>query len=262
MSTFSFITVFSDFANDIRGNVSSVVLMENEKSDKELQAIASDFNQPATTFLWETEERDTYYIRWFAPDAEIPLCGHGTFAATAFLSQGSTKKAYTFLYPGGTITGKTDEHGNCEITLAAIQDFDETPIPEVVREGLGVSVKQYFKTSGKHLVLLESEEELQEMKPLFHRLRESDTFAYTVTAPGNHTDFVSRTLVPHVQQLEDHATGSSHAVLVPFWAKKLDKTVLTALQLSRRGGKFKCLYEQESVTLRADYEILNKGTLV
>jgi len=31
-------------------------------------------------------------------------------------------------------------------------------------------------------------------------------------------------------------TGSSHTVLVPYWAKKLGKTSLTAYQASARGG--------------------------
>ena len=70
------------------------------------------------------------------------------------------------------------------------------------------------------------------MTPDFQKLRTMEMFGYIVTAPSSseEIDFVSRTIIPHVQQLEDPATGSSHAALVPFWANKLNK------------NNFKCPY--------------------
>ncbi|MGB0178260.1 MAG: PhzF family phenazine biosynthesis protein, partial [Owenweeksia sp.] len=88
---------------------------------------------------------------------------------------------------------------------------------------------------------------------------ESEVFGYVVTAAGNKVDFVSRTLVPHVQQLEDPATGSSHALLTPFWAKRLGKNTLYAHQLSSRGGAFNCTYNDEKVQLNGRFSILATG---
>jgi predicted PhzF superfamily epimerase YddE/YHI9 len=39
---------------------------------------------------------------------------------------------------------------------------------------------------------------------------------------------------------EDPVTGSAHTSLTPYWAKVLNKTEFTALQLSKRIGKLKC----------------------
>lgn len=40
--------------------------------------------------------------------------------------------------------------------------------------------------------------------------------------------------------VEDPVTGSAHCSLIPFWAKRLGKTRMTAAQLSARGGLLAC----------------------
>jgi predicted PhzF superfamily epimerase YddE/YHI9 len=44
-------------------------------------------------------------------------------------------------------------------------------------------------------------------------------------------------------------TGSAHATLVPYWAKRLGKRMLTARQLSRRGGLLQCALNGERVDI-------------
>ena len=39
---------------------------------------------------------------------------------------------------------------------------------------------------------------------------------------------------------EDPGTGSSHATLTPFWAQRLGKAKLRALQVGPRGGELFC----------------------
>jgi predicted PhzF superfamily epimerase YddE/YHI9 len=39
---------------------------------------------------------------------------------------------------------------------------------------------------------------------------------------------------------EDPVTGSAHCSLIPFWAERLGKTSLSALQRSARGGELFC----------------------
>jgi predicted PhzF superfamily epimerase YddE/YHI9 len=46
--------------------------------------------------------------------------------------------------------------------------------------------------------------------------------------------------VPGLGVLEDPVTGSTHCVLIPYWADKLDKDKLIAYQLSDRGGELEC----------------------
>jgi len=61
-----------------------------------------------------------------------------------------------------------------------------------------------------------------------------------VTARGKSVDFVSRFFAPNAGISEDPVTGSSHSTLIPYWARRLEKNKLTALQLSKRGGKLFC----------------------
>jgi PhzF family phenazine biosynthesis protein len=257
---FSLISVFSDIQNKINGNVAAVVMLDHPIEEDTMASLASHLNQPATTFLWKKEE-NSYNVRWFAPDAEIGLCGHGTMAATAYLSEGKESQHYKFYYRNGRIDGRTDKDGLCFIELDAIPLEEPQEVPDILKQGLGIEIKEFYKTSNKYLVVAESEEAVKNMQPDFGMLRKSKVFGYAVTAQGNSVDFVSRTLVPHVQQLEDHATGSSHAFLVPFWASRLGKENLEAIQLSKRGGRFQCELKENTVVLSGDYAIIGNGVL-
>jgi PhzF family phenazine biosynthesis protein len=239
------------------GNIAAVVELDKEIESTEMQEIAKDFNQPATSFFWKDKsgqsQSNCYRIRWFAPDAEIPLCGHGLAAATAyFIEKG--EKSVSFQSKSGEVSGKKAGLG-FQIALPKGK-FESAIAPKGLAVALGVKIQEYYKTSDKDIVVLESEEELINMKPDFEALRKLEPFGYGVTALSSNADFASRTLVPKVQQLEDHATGSSHTVLVPFWAKRLGKKKLTALQHSPRGGAFICLLTAKSVEIQGEYNVL------
>jgi predicted PhzF superfamily epimerase YddE/YHI9 len=50
-------------------------------------------------------------------------------------------------------------------------------------------------------------------------------------------DLVSRTFFPSLGVDEDQGCVTAHCKLAPFWAGRLGRTRLTALQLSERGGR-------------------------
>ena len=58
-----------------------------------------------------------------------------------------------------------------------------------------------------------------------------------VTAPGKTVDFVSRFFAPGAGVDEDPVTGSAHCNLIPYWAERLGKSKLKALQVSKRVGE-------------------------
>lgn len=259
---FSLIAVFIDRALGFKGNTASVVLLNDPLTDQKMQEMAADFNQPATTFLWPAQEGNTFHVRWFAPDAEIGLCGHGSLAAFAFLSQlHQSDEMFALQYRNGKIEGKRDGKDSCILYIQAIPVLSELPVPELLPKALGIPVKACYETNGKQIVLSDNEQSIREMAPDFSMLRQLDTFGYAVTAPGDEVDFVSRTLVPHVRQLEDPATGSSHAALVPFWSERLKKNNFVAHQLSPRGGKFIGHINQGTVSLKGEYKVIGQGQL-
>lgn len=255
------IAVFADSKAGLAGNISAVAEVDEMPPAEVMQRIARDLNQPATTFLTPPDSEGFRYLRWFAPDAEIGLCGHGTAAAVALLSEKIGAGSFAMKAVEHLLSGKGNPaESSFEIELDAIPVTGALPVPDALTEGLGIAVKAHFSTGNKNIVLVESAEALRNMQPKFHILRTLDYFGYAVTAPGDdNCDFVSRTLVPHVGQLEDHATGSSHAALIPFWAERSGKNRMTAQQLSPRGGLFSCGLNGNTVSLGGKYQLLAEG---
>jgi len=247
--------VFTADALGFRGNPAAIVETPMALSKREMQQLAFEIGQPATSFLTPTPEPTTYRVRWFAPDEEIGLCGHGAAAATAFLGQRNPDiESFTLLFASGHMRVSYQSPDSIQLTLDPIPVKREIAIPEEISKGLGIPLVAMYETGNKHIILADSEKSIRQMNPNFALLRQSKLFGYAVTAPGEEVDFVSRTLVPHVQQLEDHATGSSHAMLAPFWSVRLKKQEMIAHQLSPRGGAFQILLKNEMVTLSGNVE--------
>ncbi|CAN5194959.1 PhzF family phenazine biosynthesis protein [soil metagenome] len=259
---FSLIQVFNEPGLNFKGNIAAVVLLEEPWNDRKMQDWATELNQPATSFLWPYHEKNQFSVRWFAPDEEIFLCGHGALAVIAYLSKNlKLNEPAQLVFPSGTISGKPEAENSCSITLDSIPVLSKEEVNPLFQEALGISIKEHFTTLNKHILVAENEQDVKNMKPDFVKLRESEILGYAVTAPGHQVDFVSRTLIPHYLQLEDHATGSSHAALAPFWAKKLNKKELIAHQLSPRGGSFKCQIKEKTVKLTGNFNIFAEGKL-
>jgi len=262
--TYKIINVFTDKEQEFSGNPAACFLLKKPLTDAQMQQIATKVKQPASVFLWPGEEEMQYHVRWYAVDAEIKLCGHGAAAAAVFLGQGlKSFEPVTLLHSQGSLRVQLQREGDFIIELEGIHLIKEIEVPASIEEGLGIPVLGMYETDGKHIILVESEQLIQEMTPDFEKLRDSNIFGYAITAPGKKVDFVSRTLVPHVHQLEDHATGSSHAALVPFWAEKLKNDEMTAWQLSENGGKFHCKWREErnKVYLQGNYRVKETCTV-
>lgn len=259
MIKYNLITVFDDAKRAFRGNTAAVLLLDNAPSDLEMQDWAADFNQPASTFLWP-EKPGHFQVRWFAPDGEIDICGHGSLAAAVFLHKNYGVEKATLHYRKGHVKVGLDDEAYY-LWIKPIEVIDHGNKPEALDEALGVKVHDYFSTSNKDIVVLKTEKELKAMRPNFNALAVLEPFGYSITAPGDEVDFVSRTLVPKVQQLEDHATGSSHAILTPFWSERLGKNQMDALQFSPRGGAFHCEMRLNQVLLKGKGHIWAQGEL-
>jgi predicted PhzF superfamily epimerase YddE/YHI9 len=88
--------------------------------------------------------------------------------------------------------------------------------------------------------VFDSEQVIQVLVPDFDLLAKLDSLGVIVTAPGKKSDFVSRFFAPRVGIPEDPVTGSAHCTLIPYWAQRLGRKKLHALQLSRRRGELFC----------------------
>ena len=93
-----------------------------------------------------------------------------------------------------------------------------------------------------YLLVLPDEAAVRGLRPdraLLDRVN-LDPGGICVTAPGDTVDFVSRYFTPQAALFEDPVTGSAHCSLIPYWAARLGRDDLEALQVSPRCGRLRC----------------------
>ena len=105
------------------------------------------------------------------------------------------------------------------------------------------------------------EEIIKNLHPNFNLLLQLNEDDIIVTSKGKTVDFVSRFFAPKIGINEDPVTGSAHSMLIPFWAQKLQKNEMVALQLSKRGGYLKCNFLGERVEMSGQAITYLKGKL-
>lgn len=105
------------------GNPAGVVLDADGLDDEQMQTIAADLGFSETAFLWpRAAEPNVYDVRYFAPQQEVPFCGHATIAAAIALTEREPADEMVFHTPAGLITlntERTDDGYQAELTSVA-----------------------------------------------------------------------------------------------------------------------------------------------
>ena len=83
------------------GNPAGVVICKNMPTDIEMLRVARDVGYSETAFLHP--EHDCWRIRYFAPEIEVPFCGHATIATGAELGRRFGEGTYTLQLNAGRI---------------------------------------------------------------------------------------------------------------------------------------------------------------
>jgi len=234
-------------ASLFKGNPAAVVPLKQWLPDELMQQIALENNLSETAFF--IPEGDHFHIRWFTPKAEVKLCGHATLATAHILFNelNFQEEQIEFNSKSGTLTVKKVED---KLQLDFPADFAQaTEAVAVFAEAFGVHPLATFKGRTDYLLLFDSEETIQKFQPDISLLLSTNARGIMVTAKGNEVDFVSRFFAPAVGVNEDPVTGSAHTTLIPFWANRLNKTEMTALQLSARGGQLWCTLSGDRVLI-------------
>jgi PhzF family phenazine biosynthesis protein len=220
-----------------RGNPAAVCPLEAWLDDALLQAIAAENNLSETAYI--VPQGEQYRIRWFTPEQEVDLCGHATLA--------SAYVVFHYLKPASEEVIFDSRSGPLPVTHVGERiclDFPaRAPVPCSVSETLLKALRQPPREvlcSRDYLAVYDSEDVVRSLEPDMQLLATIDRLGVIVTASGESSDFVSRFFAPGAGIPEDPVTGSAHCTLTPFWAKRLGKTRLHALQISRRGGELFC----------------------
>lgn len=232
-----------------KGNPAAVCLLSEWLNDDVLRKIAAEINLPVTAFI--VGEKDTYTIRWLTPVDELDLCGHGTLAASWVIFHELESKISTihFLSPKAGKLQATRKDTWVELNFPVKESTPIAPPPALIA-GLDAPILQVLEYRNERLlVILANEATVKNMQPNIELLATLPQRGIIITSQGTTADFVSRTFYPYKTNWEDAVTGASHCLLVPYWAKVLNKTALHARQVSPRTGELLCQLQDERVLL-------------
>lgn len=247
---FQHVDAFTD--HPFAGNPAGVCLLEQEVPADWMQRAAAEVNLSETAFVRRRSDGD-FDLRWFAPVAEVELCGHATLATAHTLwelGELETSAAARFHTKSGLLTA-TRHAEWIELDFPASSVVPEEP-PAGLLDALGCRAVFVGKTRFDFLIEVAEEASVRSATPDFDTLKGLGVRGVMITArsenPG--VDFVSRFFAPGIAVDEDPVTGSAHCALAPYWQAKLGKTELVGHQVSLRGGVVRCRVAGERVLLR------------
>lgn len=231
------------------GNPAAVMPLDRWLPNETMQSIAAENNLSETAFTVPSHDEHTdYELRWFTPAVEVPLCGHATLAAAHVLLKGGRIR---FATKSGILTVSRDDDDESLLKL----DLPAASLREVSEPGtcaaLGLPDRPLWLADGCNdsiIVPVDDQAAVLAVAPDFVALGKIHRMAI-VTAPGDGQDIASRVFVSYAGIDEDPVTGSAHAALAPYWAKRLGRKRFTALQASARTGLLECELKGDRVVL-------------
>ena len=246
------------------GNPAAVCPLDKWLPDELLQQIAIENNLAETVFFVKLPS-GAFHIRWFTPEHEIDLCGHATLASAFVLFD-------RLGHPGDridleSVSGPLSVKRVGELLEL---DFPSRPpqpaqLPELIQRSLNIAPKEVWKARD-YVLVYQDEQEVLDLQPDAHLLDGINIapagLVATACSKSFPADFISRYFTPQASVFEDPATGSAHCSLVPFWAERMGKTELEALQVSRRQGTFSCNLTDDRVLIRGEAVLFLEGEVV
>ena len=239
------VAAFSEAAG--KGNPAGVIPLGRWLTDQQMQAIAAEVKLSETAFYIPSSSDDADFdLRWFTPTVEVDLCGHATLASAQVLP---FEERIRFSTRSGILIVERRD-GLLWLDMPASTLSPVAPAGEA--EALGEEVLGVWSVTGGNggaVVLLKDEAAVRAATPDFPRVAACANGFIIATAPGDKVDFVSRVFCPTFGIDEDPVTGSAHCALTPFWAERLGKSRMSAIQASPRSGRLDCELRGDRVIL-------------
>jgi PhzF family phenazine biosynthesis protein len=249
------------FADQLfRGNPAGVCITDEWLDDAVMQSIAAENNLAETAFI--IPHGNDYALRWFTPEIEVDLCGHATLAAGFVLF-----KFYNIV--GDTIRFHSKNSGILKVKRDGdfltldfpVDEIHPVETPVELIKAFNAKPLETWKGKTDYMLVFSSQQEIESCNPDMNLMMQVPARGIIITAPGKETDFVSRFFAPQSGVPEDPVTGSAHTTLTPYWAAKLNKTELTACQLSKRKGNLKCRLKVGRVEITGQAKLYLAGEI-
>ncbi len=214
------------------GNPAGVVFSDTMPSAEEMLKIAADVGYSETAFL--VKQAEGWRVRYFAPEREVPFCGHATIASGAALGEHFGAGTYTLYLNQGEISVSAEKSadGNFTATLQSPETWSDNAPAEYVnkvlaafhleRDSLNPDFPVRFAFAGaKHLILtVKDHKTLSEMSYPFEVVKslmvEADIVTINILWCESQTLFHSRNAFAPGGVYEDPATGAAAAALAGY----------------------------------------------
>lgn len=242
------------------GNPAAVCIMNDWLNDELMRAIVAENHLSETAFIIENEEG--FHIRWFTPAGEIDLCGHATLAAgfVLFELQKTQEDQIHFHSLNGSLSVKKDS--DKFILEFPRLEYKDSPEAESLTTLINKPVFEVYESELDYLLILGNEYDVASAHVDLEKLSLLAKRGLIISSVCSDADFYSRCFFPKLNINEDPVSGSAYCVLTPFWADRLNKTTLRAIQGSYRKGEIFCEIQKDSVFISGSCRWYLKGQLV
>ncbi|MCE7861478.1 MAG: PhzF family phenazine biosynthesis protein, partial [Chloroflexi bacterium CFX2] len=168
--------------NGLGGNPAGVAFYDSMPTDEEMMAIAKEIGYSETAFL--VKQNDGWRVRYFAPELEVPFCGHATIALGAALGERFGEGTYKLILNDSEISVSAKKSGQgMSATLQSPETWSKdapTDFVDKILAGFHMDRSQldpkftirYAGAGAKHLILfVKDRATLADMKYDFESVR-------------------------------------------------------------------------------------------
>lgn len=221
------------------GNAAAVCPLTEWLPDETLLKMSKQHNQSETAFFVPTQKG--FELRWFTTQGEINLCGHATLAAAHVIFEHLNYPNTIIHFETRFVGALTVSRNGKWLTLDFPAWETESIVPSaLLLQTLGITEYKEVRMARDYMVVMENQQQVEAVKPNINAMLPLGRMV-CITAPGDgEYDFVSRFFCPGEAVAEDPVTGSAHTMLIPYWARQLNKIQMLAHQGFERGGELRC----------------------
>ena len=264
------------------GNPAGVAFYDQMPDDEEMLKVAKEVGYSETAFL--VKQGNDWRVRYFAPEMEVPFCGHATIALGAVLGERHGEGEYKLILNRSEIRvrAQKSENGKFAATLyssiTVSQNAPDDYVDRVLvafhlrRDDLDPAFPIRFASaeSNKHLILvLKDRKTLAKMNYDFDTVRRlmMDEQLITISLLWRESDevFHSRNAFASGGVYEDPATGAAAAALAGYlrdigWHGKSTFTILQGEDMGSP-SRLKVSYSPEpgsSVSVSGETRYINE----
>ena len=232
--------------NGLGGNPAGVAFYDSMPSAEEMMSIAKEVGYSETAFL--VKQDDGWRVRYFAPELEVPFCGHATIALGAALGERFGEGTYKLVLNNSeiSVSAKKSDLGMSATLQSpetwskdAPQDYVEKILAafNITKDQLDARFPVRIAGAGAtHLIIfVKDRQSLADMKYPFEEVRAlmAEQNLVTISLLWQESDSVIHSRNPFAAGgvYEDPATGAAAAALAGYlrdiqWNGKKEFTIL------------------------------------